>query len=246
MIRAMDKKWIFSLLIALIAVSAASARDYYVLSVGIGDYPGTEADLKLPTADAKAIASVYKKSVGANVVVLLNEKATAENILRKGRELFSKAGTSDVVVFFYSGHGYQGGFATYESYLDYDQIKELFASCKAKNKMAFANACFSGGLIPRASTGDTPSFDSNVMLFLSSREDEYSWGIQSMKNNIFTACLIKCLKGAADADGNRVITARELFDAVYKGVVELSSGQQHPVMRGRFKDNMHVIGWRKK
>lgn len=242
----MSKKLFFSILIVLMAVSVASARKYYVLSVGVGDYQGAEKDLKLPTADAKAIASVYKKSVGAQVSVIINEKATAENVLKRGRELFSKAGESDVVVFFFSGHGYPGGFVTYDSYIDYAKIKELLASCKAKNKMVFANACFSGGLISGDSTGEAPSLGSNVMLFLSSREDEYSWENQSMKNDIFTACLIKCLKGAADTNGDRLITARELFEAVYKGVVELSSDRQHPVMRGSFKDNMHVISWKKK
>ena len=64
-----------------------------------------------------------------------------------------------------------------------------------------------------------------------------------MKNGFFTACLLRALKGGADVDRNRVITAKELFNAVSKGVKKLSRDSQHPVMWGNFSDDMPIMVW---
>lgn len=64
-----------------------------------------------------------------------------------------------------------------------------------------------------------------------------------MRNGFFTTYLYMGLKGNADADKDRTITAKELFEFVYGGVVQLSGGRQHPVMWGSFSDNMVVMKW---
>ena len=81
------------------------------------------------------------------------------------------------------------------------------------------------------------------MLFLSSRNNENSIERANMKNGFFTTCLQKGLKGNADTDRDRVITAKELFDFVSGGVVKISDGKQHPVMWGNFSDDMVVMKW---
>ena len=58
------------------------------------------------------------------------------------------------------------------------------------------------------------------------------------------ACLVRALKGGADVNRDRVITAKELFSAVSKGVKELSDNRQHPVMWGNFPDDMPVMVWK--
>ena len=85
---------------------------------------------------------------------------------------------------------------------------------------------------------------SNVMLFLSSRGNEFSNERPDMKNGYFTTYLGKGLQGAADANRDRTITAKELFDYVHKGVIELSFGAQHPVMWGNFPDDMTIMKWK--
>ncbi len=51
------------------------------------------------------------------------------------------------------------------------------------------------------------------------------------------------LRGGADADHNKVVTARELFDFVYPRVKEHSKGIQVPVMWGKFEDRMEILNW---
>lgn len=230
--------WAFLLLASL----QAGAQNIYLLSAGVTDYPGADMDLLHPADDARAIHRLYKKNAKATSVLLTNRNANRNRILTSARSLFAKAGPDDIVIFFFSGHGYPGGFAVYGDLLPYEEIRSLFAACKAKNKMIFADACYSGDIRDGESTGHVdPS--SNIMLFLSSRSDEYSIERSDMKNGLFAACLVRALKGGADTNRDRIITARELFQAVSKRVAELSRDRQHPVMWGNFDNNMPAMVW---
>ena len=83
----------------------------------------------------------------------------------------------------------------------------------------------------------------NVMLFLSSRGNETSLEKPGMKNGFFTTYLVKGLRGGADKNRDRTITAKELFNYVHSGVIQLSGNRQHPVMWGKFANNMPVMKW---
>lgn len=221
----------------------------YLVSVGITDYPGTSMDLALPAKDAETIAWLYSKNTSVVKELLLNENATMQNILFSMRRTFAQAGSDDIVVLFFSGHGYPGGFVAYDGKLTYAQVRKAMARSKCKNKMIFADACFSGKIRTNGSSSSSSAQaakKANVMLFLSSRSNEKSIERKGMQNGFFTTYLQKGLRGGADANRDRVITAKELFDYVHKGVVEISHGKQHPVMWGKFRDNMPVMTWRKK
>jgi uncharacterized caspase-like protein len=65
-----------------------------------------------------------------------------------------------------------------------------------------------------------------------------------MANGVFTASLLRGLRGGADTNRDRMITAKELFDFVHSGVVEKSKGKQHPVMWGQFDDHWVLMDWK--
>jgi len=240
------KLWIL-LVMCLLAPIWLNAK-IYLVSVGIADYPGTSSDLALPARDAQTVTWVYSKNSAMQYCQLLNKEATKAKIIAAMNKVFSKAGKNDIVVFFYSGHGYGGGFCAYDGELPYKEIRKAMAKSKCRNKMIFADACFSG----KIRTGGTSSQSeiaeaqrANVMLFLSSRSDETSLERRDMQNGFFTTYLQKGLRGAADVNKNRVITAKELFDYVHSNVVNLSNGKQHPVMWGKFSNDMPVMNWKK-
>lgn len=238
------KRTIIISLILLFSLSfRLEAQKVYLVAVGVSDYPGSVNDLKLPAQDAKAIYRLYKTNTNSTAVLLINSAANKGRILREMRNLFNKARSGDIVVLFLSCHGYKGGFYVYDDYLRYDEIRSVFSECVSKNKIIFADACFSGDIREEGSAGTNHSKD-NIMLFLSSRSNEYSIESPNMKNGFFTACLIRALKGGADFDRNKVITAKELFKAVSSSVKNLSSNMQHPVMWGNFSDNMPVMIWK--
>ena len=218
----------------------------YLVSVGITDYPGTSMDLTLPAKDAETITWLYSKNTSVVKDQLLNENATIQNIISSMRRTFAQAGTDDIVVLFFSGHGYPGGFVAYDGQLTYTQVRKAMATSKCKNKMIFADACFSGKIRTDGNSSQSSNQaakKANVMLFLSSRSNETSIERRDMQNGFFTTYLQKGLRGGADANRDRVITAKELYDYVHKGVVEISHDRQHPVMWGNFSDKMSVIKW---
>lgn len=250
-LRGMNNVWLGPVLslILFICGSQLVQSKIYLVSVGIADYTGFPQpvnNLKLTVRDAKTIAAIYAINGNTEYSLLLDSQAKKENILKSIRDLFSKAGKEDIAVFFFSGHGYIGGFCAYDDIISYDMIRDAMKKSECQNKMMLIDACHSGGIrIQNSNNGNdiNRTRNSNVMLFLSSRTDEYSIERSDMQNGYFTAFLQKGLRGNADANHDRVITARELFKFVSRGVADISDNQQHPVMWGKFRDNMPVLKW---
>lgn len=227
---------------------SANARTYLV-SVGIADYSGFPTkinNLSLTTNDAQTIVNLYSKNTSVVYSLLLNEKATKDRIVRAIKKVFNKASKNDIVVFFFSGHGYPGGFCAYDGKIGYGEIRNAMSQSKSKNKMMFVDACRSGGMRVDETTiqgAVTAAKKANVMLLLSSRNTENSIERRGMQNGFFTTYLQKGLRGNADANRDRVITAKELFNFIHQGVSQISGGKQHPVMWGKFDDNMPIMKW---
>ena len=246
------------LLFILLALSSLSAtgRTIYVLSVGISDYRYI-SDLQKTENDAREFSELYMTHT-KNVTPLLGSQATHENILSSLRSCFAKAGADDIVVFFFSGHGDKGGLCAYDTkgrstLVTYAEVQKAIGSCKAANKQLFIDACYSGGLrdgkktARPATTARPPLSDTQgIMLFLSSRTGETSQENRWADNGFFTQYLIKGLKGAADTDSDRIITAKEIFTYVSAKVSERTRKKQNPVMWGKFNDNMHILNWNPK
>ena len=213
----------------------------YLVSVGIADYPGTEHDLRISDNDAKTIAKVFSVAKQAAVSILINEQATQSALLSTMHTSFMNANSEDIVILYFSGHGTPGALVCYDGLLTYQHIFKMLKGCKASRKVIIADACYAGKM--RTNNQQTSSYNSqNVMLFLSSRTNEVSRESR-YKNSLFTIFLERGLRGGADTNRDRYITARELYDFVHKGVIEASGNKQHPVMWGKFDNNMTVINW---
>lgn len=224
--------------------------EIYVVSVGISTYKNISS-LVLPENDAKSIAALYKTKT-KNVITITGKYATRDMIIKALNDQFSRAKKGDMVVFFFSGHGYDGGLCPYdmgmkeEKALSYEDVYAAFRKSKATHKLIFADACMSGGLRQESSDSHVSSRKtSDVVLFLSSRTKEFSIENPEMKNGFFTACLERGLRGGADLNKDRQITAKEIFSFVSQGVKKISRNRQHPVMWGKFDDNFVLMDWSK-
>lgn len=213
----------------------------YLVCVGIADYPGTKKDLRISDNDAKTIAKVFQATKDASVNVLTNEEATQSALLSTMHTAFEDAESDDVVILYFSGHGTPGALVCHDGLLTYQHIFKMLKGCKATRKIIIADACYAGKM--RTTKQQSSSYNSqNVMLFLSSRTNETSQETP-YKNSLFTIFLERGLRGGADSNKDRSITARELYDFVHKGVIEASKNKQHPVMWGKFDNDMTVIKW---
>lgn len=235
--------------LAFMCFCLCSRAETYIVIAGVSDYQHI-SDLRLPEKDALAVAELYKTRT-ENVITITGKYATKKNIINALSSQFARAKANDQIVFFFSGHGFPGGICPYDIKRDgneitYKEILSIFKRSKAKTKIIFADACFAGGLRSSNNASTTASNEiknANVMLFLSSRAYEASIENAFMANGFFTTFLLRGLKGGADNDKNRIITAKELFWFVYNGVKEKSHDKQHPVMWGKFDDNFTVIKW---
>ncbi|MGM9693631.1 MAG: caspase domain-containing protein [Alloprevotella sp.] len=249
------KRILLSILFVLLSTVPSLARTIYVVSVGICDYQHIR-DLRKAENDAKAVAELYLTHT-THVTTLLGADATHDRILSTLRTVFSKASEDDTIVFFFSGHGSKGGLCAHDTksaktILTYGEVQRVIRACKAENKQLFIDACFSGGLrdhkkSSQATTARSPMSDTEgIMLFLSSRTGETSQENSWADNGFFTQYLVKGIKGAADSDGDRIITAKELFTFVSAKVSERTKKKQNPVMWGKFNDDMHIMNWNPK
>lgn len=150
------------------------AQKIYVVSVGIADYKEIN-DLKLTENDVR-IFNALMSFQGAEITTLLGSQAAHADVISALRASFARAGKEDTMIFFFSGHGYEGGFCCwdmsgdsptlsgnsatrniqdrkrlasankYYGGLSYAEMQILFRNCRAGKKIVFADACFSGGL----------------------------------------------------------------------------------------------------
>lgn len=231
----------FLLLMFLWAAVLNMAAHTYVVCVGISDYPGRGNDLRLSANDAVTIYNIYVKNCNATAICLTNQRATAQNIGQAMWRVYSRARANDVVLFYFSGHGVQGGLVCYDGIVAYNDFFAMMKRCPARHKVIIADACYSGKM--RGGGRSYRPDNKQVMLFLASRSNEKSMEMSGLRNSVFTAYLSRGLRGGADYDRNRTITARELYNYVHNGVIRKTRGRQHPVMWGNFSNNMPIIRW---
>ncbi len=242
--------FLFFLLITLQFNTSASEGKLFVVAAGIADYAEI-ADLKYGDTDAEMVASLFKYSKQPHEIALLrNNQATKNSIIIQLKNYFSRAQEEDIVLFYFSGHGGKGFFYPYDAnkstLITYDDIRKLLVGCKARRQVLIADACFSGAIrIEEHNTAEKHEAGKELLFFLSSRTSQMSRELPAIKGGIFTYFLLQGLKGGADSNRDRVITAKELFDFVSPRVKEGTNGQQVPVMWGNFSNQMVFLDWNK-
>ncbi len=237
----------------------------YAVIVGVGRYTAMPS-LRYTDDDAFRFYSFLKSPEGGalpddQIVVLVDENATRENILRAMRQYFLKADKNDVVLFFFSGHGLEGCFlpVDYDGYnnkVRHEEIKQIFTQSQAKHKLCIADACHSGTLnYSLAAKGPAPvslsryyqAFEESnggIALLMSSKAEELSLEDHGLRQGVFTYYLLRGMKGEANTDGDNIITIRELYNYVRTKVREYTANVQNPVLTGMFDDNMPVAFYR--
>ncbi len=237
---------------------AASGQKTYVVSVGVGAYENNWCNpLEFCANDAKGLSKFFNNHRDCDVFMLLNKNATRSHILRVLENSFSKAGPSDEIIFIYSGHGFDGGITCYnkDDVVYCSEIQNIMKRSRAGRKIMFLGSCHSGSFTKKYGNGGNggsngnnrnrrggySSSAGNVMLYVSSRANEFSWGSTTDTYSFFINRLLQGLKGGADKNGDRKVTARELFNFVNQKVMEDTNYKQHPQMYGKFDDDMVVV-----
>ena len=230
-----------SLLTLTLLCAMVSRASTYIVAVGINNYKYVTS-LTVSEDDARAFAQMCKSYPDLHVALVTGSNATRANLIEVIANHFAKAKADDSLIFFFSGHGVGGGVVAYDTedeseILFYKVLARLMKRSPATRKVIIIDSCHSGS--SRNTTSSSRKVrhnvgDPNTILFMSSRTNEYSLEVQGMSQSLFTYHLLRGMRGNADADGDRNVTARELFRYVSGAVRRDSRNKQHPVMWGNF------------
>ena len=253
----------FTLLLICMSISRGYGTTYAVVAA-VADYkyfPPSKGDLRYTVSDAQKFYTFLRSNAGGNIPsnqirYMVNNKAAKADIVAAMKYIFQFAKPEDKVIFYFSGHGAPGEFIPYDFYdgvsssiLTHSEVKEIFKQCRARTKICIADACFSGSItqkrIPKVIAPESrDTKGSDVVLLMSSRPDETSLESPEIKQGIFSFFLIKGLMGYSDANKDRKVTIKELFDYMHHNVSTMArqryEAPQHPMAYGHFSKDLVI------
>jgi uncharacterized caspase-like protein len=204
-------------------------------------------------------------------VLLTDGKATRAAVLSALTTVAGRTAPEDLLIVYLALHGFpDAGGDLYFLVHDTDpnqlvgtglpqrDLEYALSKAGAKRIALIADACHSGaaGLGGSAARRALVLAQTNSLirriaaarpgmaLLTASSASEASIEGEKWKHGVFTYYLLEGLRGKADADGDRFVTVRELFDYVYREVSEATGGRQHPELKGTFDNALPLAGGR--
>jgi WD40 repeat protein len=225
----------------------------YVLAIGVSKYEDKNLTLQFAAKDAKDLVESLIRQKGGlyrDVVVriLIDEKATRDEII-DGFDWISKETTSkDVALVFLAGHGVNDSGGVYyflpvntdleklrRTGVPFTEMKNTVASLAGKT-ILFIDTCHAGNVMgARAVAPDITgvvnelaSAENGAVVFASSTGRQYSFEDPAWGNGAFTKAAVEGIEGKADYTGKGRITINMLDLYISEKVKELTKGKQTP------------------
>lgn len=244
-------------------------KDKWALVIGISSFANHDYNLKYAAKDATDFYNYLIKDANFSadhVLLLLNEKATRQNIMNGFGDQFlpAVAQPDDLVVVFVSTHGtpkqkdkggnnYIVAYDTdasqlYSTGVDMDELYKRIKGVTTDRALIIMDCCYSGGGVPGAKGADSgANFDAQQMaqgcghlVISSSSPNERSWESENSPNGIFTKYLLESLrenKGKVD-----VKTAFEELEKKVSWEVKSTYGEsQTPQLGGDWEGKELVL-----
>ncbi|MCX4246551.1 caspase family protein [Paraliomyxa miuraensis] len=223
--------------VAMAAGRAAAAMPGPVLTVrrfavvvGANDGGSDRVVLRYAASDAAAVGSVLERfgGVAASDMVSLVDPSPAqlfeaiEQVSQRIRAA-RRGGQHVQLVFYYSGHSDEEGLLLAGERLRYRELRERVQAVPADVRIAVLDSCASGaftrqkGGTKRAPFLVSPAAEVKGHAFLtSSSVDEAAQESDRVGGSFFTHYFTTGLRGAADVDGDRLITLSEAYQFAFE------------------------------
>jgi len=231
----------------------------WAVIVGVSAYDHMPT-LRYTDDDAYRMYAFLKSPEGGalpddQIRILIDEDATKEKITTTMKQIFGQAGSNDLVLLYFSGHGLKGSFLPidfdgFHNKLEHEEINRILSESPAKYKLCIADACHSGSLLAMKSGNvrnvledyykSLAQAEPGTALIMSSKSDETSLESSGLRQGVFSHFLIRGLKGEADADANKIVTVQELYDFIQENVRSYTGNRQSPIIKGDYDPNMTV------
>ncbi len=250
------------------ATEATPGGQTYALVIGISKYQRPDLSLQYAHSDATTFSQLLSSPRGggvppSNILLLTDEKATTAAV-RNGFQDFLKrrATKNDTVIILIAGHGTvdnrSGYILTHDSdpqdlattALPMAELQALFEDQlqKVGKVLLFVDVCKAGTIGSIQSTGINSNvqqlgeIEGDLFGLLASRPRELSFEGPEFGggHGAFSYFVLKGMEGAADADGNKTVTASELIDYVSKQVPNATNSKQHPREFGVYDNGMRL------
>jgi hypothetical protein len=252
----------------------------YAVVVGVSRYKYAGAglsNLRFADRDASAFRDFLLSPDGGsfpreNILFLVNEDATAENLRSALFTFLTRPRPQDLVVIYFAGHGAPDPNDQRNLYLlTYDtrpenmggtaflmsQLQDVFRLIlKAKRVVTFTDSCHSFG-VSGARYGVPQQGNNLVNQYMQqyakgeeravmTASDVSQLSFESDKwgggHGVFTHYLLQGLGGAADANQDGTVTAGELFTYIHDRVAQETGNQQTPVALPGLAENLPLAG----
>jgi len=243
---------------AISAKQKQSMDIYYKKSIGviigINNYLHWP-NLEYAVNDANEIEKILSKMNFGTIIKILNKEATRRKILTiLSHQIPKMADSNDRIVIYFAGHGQteelsSGGEEGYiipfdselENYfttaISMTQIRSLTSRISSKHILFIMDSCYSGlginrGIRRLSSQGISAEYYSkisskrSVQIITAGGKDEQVK--EKNGHGLFTAYLIRALNGAADYNGDCIITSLELGTYLKPTVSNASLQNQTP------------------
>jgi hypothetical protein len=201
----------------------------WAIIIGVSEYQhvgrGGLTNLVFAENDALDVAAELKRSGwrSSNIKVLTNEQATERNVRIALESWLTKAGPDDLILLYWSGHGYPDPddpekvyFACYDTDLTIpatgyrmDRVRDALEERGARQVVLMADTCHAGKLITRSGERGVASAFANSAIkerplppgwifMVGADSDRQAIEHSSWANGAFTHCLLEGLRGKAD------------------------------------------------
>lgn len=230
-------------------------RKLYAVFVGVSDYDKAGLKLNFADDDARDFSQSEASQKGrlyetADIKLLTDKQATAENIRSGLGWLEDKVGPEDIGLLFMAGHGITDAKQRFyflpvggdpedlrSTGISESEIREAISSVAGK-VVFFIDACHSAdSLKGDAAQADVTGVvnrmaraDSGVIMFASSGGNELSLERSDWKNGAFTEALLQGITGGADYEKDGDISTAELNLWLTTQVKKLTQNRQNAVM----------------
>ena len=181
----------------------------YALVIGISDYEGTSSDLQYCDDDAQDWKN-FLQPQGYTVITLIDNQATADNIIAAIDNILADEYADDYVVFAYSGHGtdhpdYGSCIVTHDlNAITHGYFEALFDTAESQHIYFSFDACVIGDFQGLVETNRVGAFASN-------NRNSYD-GDSSMQNGVFTYYQMEGWNIYNNFEGDSAYAVQEMKD----------------------------------
>lgn len=214
--------------------------------------------LDFPDDDAHRIVAFLKSPAGGaikdeQIKILIDEGATKGNIIRHLHQTIEQVAPQDRLIFYFSGHGFEDALAPInikgqQNKLYHKEIINLINSNPAQQRLCLIDACFVSGDDPIKSKNSQQKIQSdnyyeqfktqpNTAFIFSASMKEASIEHRGLRQGVFSHFLLEGLGGAADSQGDKVVTIEEAANYVKERVRIYTNNYQNPTIINTFSNN---------